>query len=69
MQPLDRTAMAKKHAGKWVALKQDRQTVIASGTSVKEALSGARRKGVDHPVLTRMPRVIRHFVGTHGLSA
>jgi hypothetical protein len=64
MQPLNRTAMAKKHAGKWLALKQNRQTIIATGMIAKEALNGARRKGVEHPVLTRMPQAMRHFVGT-----
>jgi hypothetical protein len=68
-QPLNRTAMAKKHAGKWLALEQNRQTIIATGTSAKEALHGARRKGVEHPVLTRMPREMRHFVGTVHRSA
>ena len=41
MRPLNRTAMARKHAGKWLALKPDRQTVVASGTTAEQVLAGA----------------------------
>jgi len=63
MRPLDRTRMAQQYRGKWLALKADRKTVIASGNSVQEALAAAKKKGCCHPLITRMPQTIRGFVG------
>jgi hypothetical protein len=63
MNALNRTTMAKKYSGTWVALKADRKTVIASGSTLKSALNAAKAKGYDQPVLTRMPRNLRSFVG------
>jgi hypothetical protein len=63
MNAVNRTRIAKKHAGKWVALKADRKTVIASGKSLKGALDAAKKKGHDQPILTRLPRTVRSFVG------
>ena len=63
MRALDRTAMAKKYKGKWVALRADRKTVIGSGSTAKQVMAIARKKGVDTPIITRMPRVIRPFIG------
>lgn len=57
--------MAKKYGGRWVALKADRKTVVGAGTTVQQALAGARKKGVRDPVLTRMPKDIKNFVGSH----
>ena len=66
MRALNRTTMAKKYPGQWVALKADRKTVIGAGKTAQQALTAARKKGYGEPVLTRMPRDIRSFVGTHG---
>jgi hypothetical protein len=63
MNALNRTKMAKKHAGKWVALKGDRKTVIATGRSLRSARDAAKAKGHDQPILTRLPRTVRSFVG------
>lgn len=65
MRPLDRTRMAQKYRGKWVALKSDRKTVVASGKDVASVLRKAREKGVELPVITRMPRKLMHFIGYH----
>jgi hypothetical protein len=56
--------MARLYHGKWVALKADRKTVIAAGTSLRAALQIARRKGYTHPLLTRMPEVFSGFVAS-----
>ncbi len=63
MRVIDRTAMAKKYKGKWVALKDDRITVVASGDSAKQVLDIAHKKGVAMPLITRMPRTLRRFIG------
>lgn len=65
MQSLNRTAMARRYAGKWVALREDRKSVVASGDSVQEALRAAQKKGIDRPVMTRMPKTVCSFVGYH----
>ena len=64
MKALDRTSMAKKYAGKWVALKADRKTVIASGKSLKNTFKAAKAKGYSEPILTRMPSTVRSFIGS-----
>jgi Family of unknown function (DUF5678) len=56
MRPLDRTQMARKYAGQWIALKADRKTVVGSGGTAEEALEAARKLGYTVPVITRMPR-------------
>jgi hypothetical protein len=65
MRPLDRTSLAKKYRGKWIALRADRKTVVGSGGTVQQALDGARKKGVTDPVITRMPSDPRSFIGSH----
>ena len=44
-----------EYSGKWIALKADRG-VIASGNSVKEVMDIANRKGVEDPLVTKVPR-------------
>lgn len=63
MRVIDRTAMAKKYKGKWVALKADRKTVVASGSTARQVLEIAHKKGVAMPLITRMPRKLMPFVG------
>lgn len=67
MRVLDRTAMAKKYKGKWVALKNDRKTVVASGKGVASVLRKAQKNGVDMPVITRMPRFPMRFIGVKNI--
>lgn len=65
MNALNRREMAKQYAGtgKWVALNADRKTVVGSGSSVQKALTQDERKGVNHPVITRMPKCHRERIG------
>jgi hypothetical protein len=65
MEPLNRTHMADQYKGQWVALKADRETVIAAGPTLRQALDAAQEKGVERPILTRMPKKIRSFIGFH----
>jgi hypothetical protein len=52
---IDWTEIYTKYKGRWVALKDDEQTVVGSGDSVREALDQARAHGYDDPIVTRMP--------------
>ncbi len=48
---LDVIALARKYAGKWVAIRPDTYEVIASGTSAEEVLAAAERAGVEEPLI------------------
>jgi hypothetical protein len=68
MRIINRTALAKKHGGKWLALKSDRRSVVATGITATQAWEAARRKGVRKPIITRMPREVRSFVGGYRIA-
>ena len=63
MPAIDWTPIYKKYKGQWVALKDDEQTVISSGTTPKEALEKARAKGYNDPILAQMPLTLDPFIG------
>ena len=63
MTTIDWTKIYKKYKGKWVALKDDEQTVVASGKTLKEVMEKSQRKGLPHPVVTQIPREILPIVG------
>lgn len=64
---IDRTPLIKKYGGKWIAFKHDRITVLAVGDTAIGVLEEARSKGYQDPIITRMPRKIRAFVGGYHL--
>lgn len=53
----------KKYKGKWVALKDDEQTVVGVGNTAQEAWEEARKKGYSNPILTNMPKELVTYVG------
>lgn len=55
--------LAKKYAGKWVALAEDEETVLESGRTLEEVRSHALKKGYNNPIFTRVPRKILTYVG------
>lgn len=57
------TKLYSRYKGKWVALKSDERTVVASGKSASEALMKAKEKGYEKPILTRMPINLHTVVG------
>jgi len=65
MQPLNQSHLAQEHRGKWVALKSDRRTVVASGKSAKSVLGAAKKKGFPQPIVTRLPNNPAHFIGAN----
>ena len=60
---IDWTKIFQKYKGKWVALKDDEKTVVASGSTAKEAWERAQSKGFKKPILTRMPTKLIPYVG------
>lgn len=64
MKALDWTKIYKKYKGKWVALKDDEQTVVASGETLKEVMQKSQKKGIGHPMVTQIPHEVLPIVGT-----
>lgn len=60
---IDWSNLFKKYKGLWLALKQDEKTVVAYGKTAKEAWEKAQRKGLNKPILTRMPTKLIPYVG------
>lgn len=59
----DWTKIQKKYKGLWVAFAKDEETVLGSGKTVREALSGAIKKSNETPILARMPEKMVSYVG------
>lgn len=64
---IDWTRIFKKYRGLWVAFADDEQTVVGSGTSAKGALEAATRRGVERPILMKMPPKLVSYVGSFGV--
>jgi len=60
---IDWTKIYQKYKGLWVALEDDEVTVIASGSTLQEALQKARAQGRTMPILFRVPTKIMPYVG------
>ncbi len=50
----NRTKLFEKYQNKWVALTAD-DKVISSGTSVREVIQAALKKGFESPIISKMP--------------
>lgn len=60
---LDWTRLFNRYKGKWVALADDETTVLAAAPTAKEALAAGRLKGIDMPLLYRVPDSLDVFAG------
>ena len=58
----DWTHLFKNYRGKWVALAEDDVTVLASGTTAREARDAAAKKAGQH-FLLRVPETDEIFIG------
>ena len=57
------TEISEKYKGLWIALDEKETNVIASSDSAKTVYTEARKKGVDVPVLFKVPDEIVAYVG------
>jgi len=64
MQAVDWTGIHKKYKGLWVGLKDDEETVVASGKSIDEVMKKAEEKGYPKPILYKVPAKLTYFVGS-----
>lgn len=55
--------VVKRYGGKWVGLKDDQRTVVAAGRTVGAVLKRARERGYDDPILYKVPKKPRPYVG------
>lgn len=55
MKPINWKKLFSKHKGKWVALKDDEKTVIASGEKAKDVHKVAVSQGVKMPIMLKVP--------------
>ncbi len=62
---IDWTKIYKQYKGLWVALKDDETTVVGSGITPRKALEGAKKKGYQNPILTRMPDELVTYIGSN----
>lgn len=63
MKAIDWSKIYQKYKGKWVAVKTDHKTVIASGDSAKEVWEKAQEKGYKNPILSHLPKKLISLIG------
>ena len=63
MAAIDWTKNYSKYRGQWVAMKKDQVTVVASGNNAKEVLKEARKRGLERPILFKVPSQIIPYIG------
>lgn len=63
MGAIDWTKIYKKYKGLWVALKDDEQTVISAGKTLKETAEKAQAKGFQKPIFMKVPQKTVYFAG------
>ncbi|KKP56386.1 MAG: hypothetical protein UR80_C0032G0011 [Parcubacteria group bacterium GW2011_GWB1_35_5] len=61
---MDWTKIYKKYKGLWVALADDETTVLGFGKTLKEAISVAKKKNNNNPIVMRVPENITTYVGS-----
>ena len=69
MKALDMTKVYRDYKGKWVALEgPNSNKVVASGKTLEEVLTKAKRKGFNLPMVTQIPRKVVPIVGVYQFS-
>jgi len=51
----DLTKIGDEFINQWIAMSPENRTIVASGLTVREALDEAKKKGIDSPILTKVP--------------
>ncbi len=52
----DLSKTLRKYSSEWIALEPDTMRVVTTGEAPRSVLKEARKRGVSHPVLTRVPK-------------
>lgn len=53
-----------KYKGKWVALSENEEEIVASNDKAKPAYEDAILKGVKTPILFKVPEILAPYVGS-----
>lgn len=64
---LDFTKIIKRYKGKWIALTEDEKKVVSFGRSAKETLEKAKKRGLETPILFKVPISLLPYVGGNSL--
>lgn len=64
MRAIDQTLLYQKYGGKWVALKDDKVTVISSGKKLDTVIRKAAEKGFKDPVFFKVPAENGIYIGS-----
>lgn len=64
---IDLTKIYKEYRGFWVALKDNGKIVVAVARTAKAVLRKAKKKGVDQPILFKLPDKVVPYVGSFNL--
>ena len=59
---IDMTPLYRKYPGKFVALTPDHRKFIAAMDTLSEALREARARGIEHPLVERIPWEARSYL-------
>ena len=62
MKIKDLSKILKPYHNEWVALSDDEKKVVGSGKTLNEAIKKARRKGIDAPIVTKVPKEYGNYV-------
>lgn len=52
-----------KYKGEWVGFKDDEETVIVSGKTVREVFEKSQENGYSNPILFKVPTELKPYVG------
>ena len=63
MKKVDWKDLTKKYKGLWIAFKKDEKTVVSAGKDAKRVYDEAREKGIEVPILYKVPSTSGLYVG------
>lgn len=58
----DLSKILRVYHNEWVALSNDEKRVVASGKTLEKALREAKERGVDNPIMTKVPKEYGNYV-------
>ncbi|MBI3283079.1 hypothetical protein HYZ70_03330 [Candidatus Curtissbacteria bacterium] len=65
MKAINMIKIYRKYKGEWVAIDNlKRRKVIAHGKTLKQILDESKKKGIEAPMVTRIPKEILPLVGS-----
>ena len=66
--PIDPDDPTVRFAGRWVARDDGRKTVLAHSETLAELIQITSEKGIENPLLERLPRCDAYLVGGHRVT-